>query len=194
VVIGDWTISWMLALYVVGKHVFQRLVMRTVYLRLWLIVLIAGVLAVIRVWAHGLRVILRSCGIGQILPEMRVLRVMARDRLLARLLTLLIVHHATLLLWSSLSIVSTRRAHDDGVVGMGLDMFLEILWALESLATEFAFVGLERDVDSNMGGDVVAFDGGGSALAPLAGQVEVISRLAADMTLADMFLLNVSTL
>jgi hypothetical protein len=75
---------------------------------------------------------------------------------------------------------------------MGLDMFLEILWALESLATEFAFVGLERDVDSNMGGDVVAFDGGGSALAPLAGQVEVVSRLASDMALADMFLCMVS--
>ena len=77
---------------------------------------------------------------------------------------------------------------------MGLDMFLEILWALESLATEFALVRLERDVDSNVGGDVVAFDSGGSTLAPLAGQVEVISRLAADMTLADMFLFVVSAL
>lgn len=73
-------------------------------------------------------------------------------------------------------------------------MFLEILRALESLAAEFALVRLERDVDSNVGGDVVAFDRGGSALAPLAGQVEVIRRLAADMTLADMFLCIVSTL
>lgn len=75
---------------------------------------------------------------------------------------------------------------------MGLDMFLEILWTLESLATEFTLVRLQRNVDSDVGGDVVALDCGGSALAPLAGQVEIVSRLATHMTLADMFLAIVS--
>ena len=57
---------------------------------------------------------------------------------------------------------------------MSLDMFLEILRAFESLATKFAFVRLQGNVNSDMRGDVVAFDGGGAALTPCAGQVEVV--------------------
>jgi len=71
---------------------------------------------------------------------------------------------------------------------MCLDMLLQILWALERLAAEFTLVWLERDVHSNVRGDVVALDGGGVALAPGAGQVEVVRRLAAYMALADVFL------
>jgi hypothetical protein len=67
-------------------------------------------------------------------------------------------------------------------------MFLEILRTLESLAAELALVRLKRNVDSNMRGNVVALDCGGSALAPLTGQVEVVSRLATNMALADMLL------
>ena len=47
-------------------------------------------------------------------------------------------------------------------------------------------------MDSNVRSDVVALYSGGVALAPLAGQVEVVSRLASDMALADMFLCMVS--
>lgn len=114
--------------------------------------------------------------------------------LLIELLTLLIIiHHSTLLLRCALSIIWTRRPGiEDRVIGMGLDMFLEILWALEGLATELALVRLEWNMNSNVGGDMITFDGGGVALAPLAGQVEVVSRLASDMALADMFLLIVS--
>lgn len=71
-------------------------------------------------------------------------------------------------------------------------MFLQILRALEGLAAEFALVRLQWNVDSNVTRDVIALDSGGVALAPLAGQVEVVSRLASDMALADMFLCMVS--
>jgi hypothetical protein len=47
-------------------------------------------------------------------------------------------------------------------------------------------------MDSNVRSDVIALYSGGVALAPLAGQVEVVSRLASDMALADMFLCMVS--
>lgn len=67
-------------------------------------------------------------------------------------------------------------------------MFLEILRALERLAAEIAFVRLQGHMHADVGGDVVAFDGGGSARAPLAGQVEVVGALATDMALADMVL------
>jgi hypothetical protein len=71
-------------------------------------------------------------------------------------------------------------------------MFLEILRTLESFAAEFALVRLERDVNADVGGDMVALDGRRPALAPLTGQVEVVGRLATDVTLADMFLMTVS--
>ncbi len=71
---------------------------------------------------------------------------------------------------------------------MGLDMFLEILRTLEGLAAEVTFVRLQGDVDPDMRGDVVPLDGRSSALAPGAGEVQVVSRLAANMSLADVLL------
>jgi hypothetical protein len=73
-----------------------------------------------------------------------------------------------------------------------LNMFLEILRTLEGFAAEFALVRLERNVNADVGGDVVALDGRGSALAPLAGQVEVVGRFATNVALADMFLITIS--
>ncbi len=67
-------------------------------------------------------------------------------------------------------------------------MLLEILWSLEGFSAELALVGLERNVDSDVGGDVVSLDRRGSALAPGAGEIEVVCRLTANMTFADMFL------
>ena len=71
---------------------------------------------------------------------------------------------------------------------MCLDMFLQILWSLEGLATEFTLVRFERNVDSNVRGNVVALDGGGSALAPCARQVEVVGRFSADVSFTYMLL------
>lgn len=81
-----------------------------------------------------------------------------------------------------------RRVHQHAVVGVRLYMFLEVLWPLERLAAEVALMRLERDVDADVGGDVIAFDGRGAACSPLAGQVEVIGALATDMALAHMVL------
>jgi hypothetical protein len=67
-------------------------------------------------------------------------------------------------------------------------MLLEILRALEGLAAEFALVWLQGNVHANVRGDVIAFDGGGAALAPSAGEVEVVGGLAADMALANVLL------
>ena len=71
---------------------------------------------------------------------------------------------------------------------MSLHMFLEILWTLESLAAEVAFVRLQRDVNTDVRRDVVALDSRCATRAPLAGEVEVVSALAADMALANMVL------
>lgn len=71
---------------------------------------------------------------------------------------------------------------------MSLDMLLQILRALESLATEIALVRFEWDVNSDVGGDVVTLDCCGVAGTPLAGQVEVISALTSNMALANMLL------
>ena len=47
---------------------------------------------------------------------------------------------------------------------------------------------LERDVDADMGGDVVALHGGRAAGTPLAGEVEVVGAFATDMAFTDMVL------
>lgn len=84
--------------------------------------------------------------------------------------------------------VHVGRAHDDAVVRVSLDMFLQILRTLEGFSTELALVRLQGNVNSDMGGDVVAFDGGSTALAPGTGQVEVVGRFTTDMAFADMLL------
>lgn len=54
---------------------------------------------------------------------------------------------------------------------MSLDVLLEILRTLEGLATEIALVRLQRDVDANVRGDVIALYSCRTAVAPLTGQV-----------------------
>lgn len=76
-------------------------------------------------------------------------------------------------------------SQEDRVIGMCLDMFLQILRALERLSAEVTFVRLERDMDTNVRCDMVALDGGGSALVPSASEVQVVGTLAADMLFAN---------
>lgn len=71
---------------------------------------------------------------------------------------------------------------------MSLDMFLEVLRAFEGFATEFTFVWFQGNVDSDVRGDVIAFDRRGAAATPLTRQVEIVGALAADVSFADMFL------
>jgi hypothetical protein len=99
----------------------------------------------------------------------------------------------SVLAWVALAAVGTATvglwgAKQDRVVGVGLDVLFQILGALESLAAEVALVRLQGDMDTDVRGDVVTLDRGGAAVAPLAGQVEVVCALATDMAFADVVL------
>lgn len=47
---------------------------------------------------------------------------------------------------------------------------------------------LQRHMDADVRGDMVAFDRGRATRAPLASEIQIVGALAADMTLANMFL------
>jgi hypothetical protein len=73
---------------------------------------------------------------------------------------------------------------------VSLDVFLQILRALERLAAEVAFVRLQRHVNTDVRSDVVSLDRRGAAVAPLAGQVQVVGALATNVTLTDVILMK----
>jgi hypothetical protein len=75
---------------------------------------------------------------------------------------------------------------------MSFDVFLQVLRTFEGFPTEFAFVRLEGNVDSDVRGNVVTFDSRSATGSPLAGEVQVVRALTTDMALADMVLFNVS--
>jgi hypothetical protein len=60
---------------------------------------------------------------------------------------------------SVLAHVRVRGAEEHRVIGVGLDVLLEILRSLESLSTEVALMRLEGNVDADMRCDVIALDG-----------------------------------
>lgn len=80
------------------------------------------------------------------------------------------------------------RVYYIGLLGIYLDMLLQVLGALEGLSTEATLVRLERDVDTNVGGDVVALDRAGVASLPATDEVQVVGALPSDMSLAEMLL------
>ena len=71
---------------------------------------------------------------------------------------------------------------------MSLHVLLEILRTLESLTAEVALMRFQRHVNANVRSDVVAFDRGGAAVTPLAGQIQIVGALATDMALANVIL------
>jgi hypothetical protein len=71
---------------------------------------------------------------------------------------------------------------------MRLYVLFKILRAFERLAAEIALVRLQGDVHANVRCDVVALDRGGAAVAPLAGQVQVVGALATNMALTNVIL------
>lgn len=75
---------------------------------------------------------------------------------------------------------------------MGLDVFLQILWSLECLSTEITLVRLQGNVNTNVRGDVITLNSGGTTGRPSTSQVEVVGALAAYMTLTDMVLYSTS--
>jgi hypothetical protein len=67
-------------------------------------------------------------------------------------------------------------------------MLLQVLGALESLAAEATLMWFERDVDPNVGGDVVALDRAGVASLPATHEVQVVGALPSNMSLTEMLL------
>ena len=59
----------------------------------------------------------------------------------------------------------------DRVVGVRLDVHLQILGTRESLTTEVALVRLQRDVNTNVRRDMVTLYSRSTTVAPLASQV-----------------------
>lgn len=107
-----------------------------------------------------------------------------REEILERTFWILGEHHVgmMLMLQARLGRANLR------VVGMGLDVLLQILGPLEGLATEITLVRLQGHMDPDVRGDVIALDRGRVASTPLASQVQVVGALTADMALADVFL------
>jgi tripartite-type tricarboxylate transporter receptor subunit TctC len=71
---------------------------------------------------------------------------------------------------------------------VSLHVLLEILRAFESLTAEITLMRFQRDVNANVRSNVIAFDGGGAAVTPLAGQIQIVGTLATDMALANVIL------
>lgn len=74
------------------------------------------------------------------------------------------------------------------VIGVGLDMLLQVLRALEVLPAQRAAMRFEWDVDANMGGDVIALHHLRAARPPRTSQAEIVGALATDVFFAKMFL------
>lgn len=73
---------------------------------------------------------------------------------------------------------------------MGLDMFLEILRAFKSLAAEVTSMRLQRHMDANVRGDMVALNDGNVAVGPSTLQIQVVGAFATDVNFANMVLDN----
>ena len=71
---------------------------------------------------------------------------------------------------------------------MSLVVLLQVLRPLESFGTDRASVRFMWDMNTNMGRDVVPLDGLCLAVGPVALEVQVVCRLATDVTVADMLL------
>jgi hypothetical protein len=79
-------------------------------------------------------------------------------------------------------------SHEDGVISVRLDVFLEILWTLEGLAAELALMRLQGHVDADVRRDVVSLHRRRTTATPLTRQVEIVGALATDVAFADMVL------
>lgn len=80
----------------------------------------------------------------------------------------------------------TRPSLNDGVISMCLYMLLKVLRPLEGLPTELASMRLQRHVNTDVRGDVIALYNSNSTVTPSACQIEVIGTLTANMAFADM--------
>ena len=89
---------------------------------------------------------------------------------------------------STVGPIGPRILRKNRVVGVSLDMLLQVLRTFEGLATEFASMRLQGNMDANVGGDVVSLDNGDATVTPRAGQIQIVGTLTADMIFAHMVL------
>lgn len=76
-----------------------------------------------------------------------------------------------------------------GIAGLAyLDMLLQVLGALERLATELTLVRFQGDMNTDVRGDVITLDSGCSTRVPLTSQVQVVGALPPDMAFTNMLL------
>lgn len=105
-----------------------------------------------------------------------------------KLLTFRLVAGVIMSIWARATGGLVCPIHKDCVFGVSLDMLLQILGPLKSFAAEFAPMGFQRNMDSNMRCNVIALDYRDGAITPGAGQVEVVGALATNVGIADMVL------
>ena len=87
--------------------------------------------------------------------------------------------------------VRLGRAKQDRVIGVSLDVLLQILRALESLSTKVALVRLQWHVNTDVRCDVIALYSGSTAISPLASQVQVVGTFATNMALTNVVLVDI---
>lgn len=81
-----------------------------------------------------------------------------------------------------------RGSDENTVIGMGLNVLLQILRSLEGLAAEVTLVRFERDMNTNVRSDVITLHRSCATRVPLTSQIEVIGALSAHMLLTQMVL------
>jgi hypothetical protein len=86
--------------------------------------------------------------------------------------------------------VRLGRTEQNRIVGVSFDVLLKILRAFECLSAEIALMRLQGHVNPDVRSDVVPLDCSGAAVAPLAGQVQVVGAFTANMTFTDVVLKN----
>lgn len=87
--------------------------------------------------------------------------------------------------------VGLGRAEQNRVIGVSLNVLLQILRTLESLPAEIALVRLQRNMNTNVRCDVVTLYSRSAAITPLTSQVQVVSALATNMAFANVILIDV---
>ncbi len=83
------------------------------------------------------------------------------------------------------------RSHQSCFVSY-LHMFFQILRTLETLSAKVTFVRLKWHMNTNVRGDMVAFDCCGTAEVPSTSQIEIVCTLSTNMALTNVFLYDAS--
>lgn len=100
----------------------------------------------------------------------------------------LVAHAVMAILIGTIPVLLVRRAHQHGVFGVRLDVFLQILRPFERLATKLTSMRFQWHVDTDVGGDVVPLDDLNLTVTPPAGEIEIVGALATDVGFANVII------